>query len=158
MFLDYAGEFQTDQMTGCLEQFSVEFWEPKPKWSWQPIGVKVDIIASSWVLKLKTGTVWSVGKHEWPNHDWFKFWTWLVERVARDFWPITEQSSRKRKQSWIQLVSTQLKTAFTNFVSYLVSYSPYILFLMRYEFYLKWQTDLLTGSLMTDCLTDFLTV
>lgn len=55
MFLDYAGEFQTDQMTGCLEQFSVEFWEPKPKWSWQPIGAKVDIIASSWVLKLKTG-------------------------------------------------------------------------------------------------------
>ena len=55
MFLDYAGEFQTDQMTGCLEQFSVEFWEPKPKWSWQPIRAKVDIIASSWVLKLKTG-------------------------------------------------------------------------------------------------------
>ena len=52
----------------------------------------------------------------------------------------------------------QLKTAFTNFVSYLVSYSLYILFLMRYEFYQKWQTDLLTGSLMTDCLTDCLTV
>lgn len=154
MFLDYAGEFQTDQMTGCLEQFSVEFWEPKPKWSWQPIGAKVDIIASSWVLKLKTGKLYEV----WENTSDQTMIGLSFEPDWLRGWPITERSSRKRKQSWIQLVSTQLKTAFTNFVSYLVSYSPYILFLMRYEFHLKWQTDLLTGSLMTDCLTDCLTV
>lgn len=29
---------------------------------------------------------------ETPGHNWFQFWIWLAERVARVLWPITKRS------------------------------------------------------------------
>lgn len=31
-------------------------------------------------------TAWSAGKHGRPKRDWFQYFIWLVERVARVFW------------------------------------------------------------------------
>ena len=41
----------------------------------------------------------SAGKRVRASHDWFWFYAWLVEKVARDFQPIREPSNAKPKQT-----------------------------------------------------------